>query len=181
MSDAVRLVVLAADFAALRHEDQRRKGGRRAPYINHLAEVALLVAETHAGSNARLVAAAFLHDVVEDGHATAEEIENIFGEEIRALVEELTDDMSLPEDERKRRQVEEIAGKTAEARLLKLADKVSNVREMANDPPLDWPPEKRRRYAEWAVAVVDAGCRGLDAELEQVFDRAAAEVLAKNS
>jgi (p)ppGpp synthase/HD superfamily hydrolase len=181
MSDAVRLVALAADFAALRHADQRRKGARRAPYVNHLAEVALLVAETPAGSDGRLVAAAFLHDVVEDGHATADEVGNLFGDDIRALVEELTDDMSLPEEERKRRQVEEIPGKSAEARLLKLADKLSNVREIASDPPLDWPRDKRRRYAEWAVAVVDAGCRGLDATLEQAFDRAAAEVLAKNS
>jgi (p)ppGpp synthase/HD superfamily hydrolase len=176
MSDAVRLVARAADFAARRHSGQTRKDGRT-PYINHLAEVAALVAATPSGGNAELVAAAYLHDVVEDGHATPEELEAQFGPRMRDLVGELTDDMSLAPDERKRRQVDDILHKSAEARLLKLADKVSNLREMLEHPPPDWPPAKRRDYAAWAQDVVDAGCRGLDPQLEAEFDRLAAELL----
>ncbi len=177
MSDAVRLVTQAADFAARRHAGQKRKGASGAPYVNHLLEVAALVAATPAGRDPDLVAAALLHDIVEDEHATPAEVETLFGPKIRHLVEELTDDMSLPKHERKRRQVEEIAAKSPGARLLKLADKVSNVREIAEDPPADWSAEQRRAYAEWGRAVVDAGCRGLDAELERQLDEAAAKVL----
>ncbi len=177
MSDAIRLVAKAADFAARRHCGQTRKGASGAPYINHLIEVAALVAATPAGRDPELVAAAYLHDVVEDERGTAAEVEGLFGGKIRHLVEELTDDMSLPKEERKRRQVEEISRKSPGARLLKLADKVSNVREIAEDPPADWSDEQRCAYAEWARAVVDAGCRGLDPELERQFDEAAAKIL----
>ena len=178
MSSSLRLVTQAAEFAAKRHRGQTRKGSRKAPYFEHLAEVAAAVAGSPAGGDPGIVAAAYLHDVVEDGHAAADEIAARFGARVRAIVAELTDDMGLPEAERKQRQVDEIAAKSAAARLIKLADKLSNMREIAADPPPDWPAEKRRAYAEWGKAVVDAGCRGLDAELEQAFDRAAAEVLA---
>ena len=177
MSDAVRLVTIAADFAARRHSGQTRKGASRAPYLDHLAEVAALLAATPAADDPNLIAAAWLHDAVEDGHASAAEIEDRFGPDIRSLVHELTDDLSLDKEERKRRQVAEIASKSRRARLLKLADKVSNVREILQDPPADWSAAERRAYAEWALAVVDAGCRGLDAELEAAFDEAAAEVV----
>jgi guanosine-3',5'-bis(diphosphate) 3'-pyrophosphohydrolase len=176
MSDAIRLVTKAADFVARRHSGQKRKGASAPAYVNHLAEVAALVARPAAG-DAELVAAAYLHDVVEDEHASAEEIREIFGARVGGLVDELTDDMSLPDEDRKRRQVRDIADKSPGARLIKLADKVSNVREMAEDPPTDWPREKRRAYADWAQKVVDAGCRGLDAELERQFDEAVAKVL----
>lgn len=170
MSDAVRLVTRAADFAARGHAGQTRKGARRDPYINHLAEVAALVAASPA-ADADTVAAAYLHDLVEDGHASQDEIRAEFGAAVAAIVEELTDDMTLPDSERKQRQVDEIAGKSRAARLVKLADKASNVGGIADDPPPDWPAEKRRAYAEWGRAVVDAGCRGLDAALERDFDR----------
>jgi (p)ppGpp synthase/HD superfamily hydrolase len=176
MRKSIRLLAGAADFAARRHAGQTRKNGRT-PYINHLAEVAHLVAETAMGGDPELVAAGFLHDVVEDGRATADEIELRFGRRIRRLVEELTDDMRLPKEERKRRQAEAIAAKSAGARLIKLADKVSNLREIATDPPPDWSAEERAAYAEWGLAVVNAGCRGLDARLEAELDRLAARLI----
>ena len=176
MSHPIRFVTRAAEFAARRHSSQTRKGASGAPYINHLAEVAALVAATAGGEDPELIAAAWLHDVVEDGHANTAEVEARFGARVRDLVAELTDDMSLPSAERKARQVAEIAAKSREARLIKLADKLSNVREIAEDPPADWSARKRRDYAEWARAVVDAGCRGLDPELEAAFDRAVEQV-----
>lgn len=170
MSEALRLVSRAADLAARRHAGQTWKDGRT-PYVNHLAEVAALVAGAEAGADAEVIAAAWLHDCVEDGHAEEAEIEAQFGPRVRQIVAELTDDMSLPDDVRKQRQVDDIAGKSAEARLIKLADELSNVREVVEHPPDGWWPERRRDYVEWGEAVVDAGCRGLDPGLEAEFDR----------
>jgi CYTH domain-containing protein/CHAD domain-containing protein len=174
MLTPIRLITRAADFAAARHTGQTRKDGTT-PYINHLAEVASLVAGTDQGSDAELVAAAFLHDVVEDEHATKNEIEQLFGTRVLNIVQELTDDVSLSEDDRNRRQVEEIAKKSVEARLIKLADKISNLREVAGRP-LDWSAKKRLDYAEWGEAVVNAGCRGLAEKLEAELDALIAKI-----
>lgn len=176
MSAAISLVSRAAAFAAARHTGQMNKAGQ-APYVNHLAEVACLLAEGPAGDDPDLIAAAWLHDIVEDSRASSEEIGERFGVGIRNLVDELTDDMSLPGDERKRRQVAEIAARSRRARLLKLADKTSNVRDVIDCPPGDWSEARIRAYVEWGQAVVDAGCRGLDPRLEAEFDRQAARAL----
>ncbi|SEQ10323.1 metal dependent phosphohydrolase [Faunimonas pinastri] len=170
MNGAISLISRAAHFAALRHTGQKKKGASQPPYINHLTEVACLVAEANGPDDAELIAAAWLHDVVEDGHASLAEITDRFGEDVATLVGELTDDMSLPSDERKQRQVDEIARKSPRARLLKLADKVSNLGEIERDPPEDWSEEKRRAYADWGKKVVDAGCRNLNGELEDRFN-----------
>jgi guanosine-3',5'-bis(diphosphate) 3'-pyrophosphohydrolase len=178
MSEAIRLITRAADFAARRHRDQRRKGASRVPYVNHLTDVAALVAITWGGDEPELLAAAYLHDVVEDGHATAEEIAALFGTRVRDLVDELTDDMTLDDEDRRRRQVEAIASKSREARLIKLADKVSNLRAMVEDPPADWSEDDIREYVAWGRKVVDAGCRGIAPALEQQFDGVAARFKA---
>ncbi|MYZ47841.1 HD domain-containing protein [Propylenella binzhouense] len=186
MSDEILKIVRAVAFAAERHGLQKRKGERGLPYFTHLAEVAALVAA--AGPEAipaaelpaaDLLAAAYLHDVVEDGHATAGEVETLFGRNVAALVGELTDDATLPDEVRRERQVDHIAGASRAARLLKLADKTSNIHGIAEDPPADWPPAKLRAYVEWGVRVVDAGCRGIAPELEHRFDAAVREALAR--
>lgn len=176
MSDDIRLVSRAASFAAIRHAGQVKKAGQT-PYINHLADVACLLAEGPAAADANLIAAGWLHDVVEDSHATAEEIEVLFGADIRSLVEELTDDMSLAREERKKRQIADIAAKSHRARLLKLADKTSNVRAAIDRTPAAWSADDLRAYVAWGRQVVDAGCRGLDPRLEAEFDRQVARVL----
>ena len=175
MTDAIRRIARAADFAARRHVGQERKGARGEPYINHLAEVASLVADS--GADGDVVAAAYLHDVVEDGHARQQEIVEAFGSHVAGLVEELTDDMTLAKDERRRWQVEHAPGLSPDAKRIKLADKASNLREMAEDPPEDWTVENRRAYAQWGRDVVDAGLRGVDANLEAAFDLAYDAVL----
>ena len=175
MSDAIRRIARAADFAARRHAGQQRKGARGEPYVNHLAEVASLVADS--GGDGDVVAAAYLHDVVEDGHARPAEIVEAFGSRVAGLVEELTDDMTLAKDERRRRQVEHAPSLSPDAKRIKLADKISNLREMAEQPPRDWSVEDRRSYAEWGREVVDSGLRGVDAQLEAAFDRAYDAVL----
>jgi len=174
---ALALVTRAADFAARRHVTQRRKGVGAEPYVNHLIEVAGLIAEATGGNDAALVAAALLHDSLEDTDTTYEELEALFGADIASIVAEVTDDKSLPRAERKRRQVETAAGKTERARMLKISDKTSNVRALAHSPPAGWDVARAIEYVDWAERVV-AGCRGLNDKLERAFDAAVVDARA---
>jgi guanosine-3',5'-bis(diphosphate) 3'-pyrophosphohydrolase len=171
------LTVRAADFAARRHADQRRKGAAREPYVNHVAEVAALLADATEGRDSVLVAAGYLHDTLEDTETTYEDLVDLFGPEVAEVVAEVTDDKSLPKAERKRRQVETAAHKSVRARLLKIADKTSNLRALTASPPADWDLQRVAEYAEWAAQVV-AHCRGLNRPLEQAFDAALTEARA---
>jgi acetylglutamate kinase len=171
---AARLLVIvtrALHFAALKHVDQRRKGARAEPYLNHLTEVAWLLAEATAGRDPDLVVAGVLHDTIEDTEATEDEIAGEFGAAVAALVREVTDDKRLPKAERKRLQVVGAPHKSPRAKQLKLADKISNLEALAASPPVDWPIERRRAYVRWAAEVA-AGCRGVNAWLDARFDRA---------
>jgi (p)ppGpp synthase/HD superfamily hydrolase len=170
-SDGTRLVTRAIHFAAQRHADQRRKGRRHEPYVNHLTEVAESVSEATEGDDAALVAAAFLHDTIEDTQTSLEELRNLFGEDVAALVMEVTDDKSLPKMERKRLQIVTVPKKSRRAKLLKIADATSNVRALALDPPADWDTDRVLDYVVWAEQVI-AHCRGLNSKLEQAFDAA---------
>ena len=174
----IRLVSKAADFAARRHKREKRKARPDEPYVNHLAEVAGILADVTDGTDAELVAAGWLHDTVEDGKATREELAQQFGERVAALVAEVTDDKSLPKAERKRRQVESAPKKTERARLIKLADKTSNLRSLVQSPPKGWTEERLRDYVQWAEAVVRS-CRGLNAKLVADFDAAYRDAKAR--
>jgi (p)ppGpp synthase/HD superfamily hydrolase len=165
------LVTRVVDFAALKHRGQRRKGAAGEPYFNHLAEVAFLVAKATEGRDPLAVLGALLHDTIEDTETTADELEAEFGADVARLVAEVTDDKRLPKAERKRLQVETAPEKSRQARMLKIADKTSNLRAMAMSPPMGWDLERRNDYIDWAEAVV-AGCRGLSERLEEGFDDA---------
>jgi GTP diphosphokinase / guanosine-3',5'-bis(diphosphate) 3'-diphosphatase len=171
MSQALVQVMRALDFAARHHAHQRRKGAAKEPYINHLAEVATLLAEATEGRDPTLVIGGLLHDLIEDQDVAVDDIAARFGRAVADLVLEVTDDKSLSRAERKERQIETAAGKSKRARMLKLADKTSNLRSMATSPPVDWPAERRVEYVEWAKRVV-AGCRGVNPALERAFDEA---------
>ena len=171
MNPTLSDVVHALDFAAQKHRDQRRKGVTSEPYINHLTEVAWLVAETTEGKDVICVIGALLHDTVEDTETTQEELEREFGLEVANLVAELTDDKLLPKPERKRLQIENSPSKSWRAQLVKIADKTSNLRSIRRSPPADWSATRKREYFEWASKVV-AGCRGVNATLEAKFDEA---------
>jgi HD domain len=152
-------VLRAADMAARWHVHQRRKGIAQEPYINHLLEVASLVIEATGGTDPNLVIAALLHDAVEDQGVSSEMLTSEFGQLVADIVLELTDDKALPKDERKRKQVENAPKKSNGAKLVKLADKTSNLRAIASSPAADWSVERRLAYIEWAKNVV-AGLRG---------------------
>lgn len=164
------IILKAAMTAAVWHSDQRRKGEKAEPYVNHLIEVAQLVAEAEPG-NTDLIVAALLHDSIEDQHKTRAEISDLFGDRVADLVEEVTDDKSLLKAERKRLQVENAPKKSREAKILKLADKTANLRALAASPPNDWPLERRREYIDWATSVI-AGLKGVSPSLEGQFEEA---------
>ncbi len=147
-------ILAAADFAARAHAGQKRKGAAGEPYINHLMEVAELVARSGYDSDVNLIMACFLHDVVEDTAITQQEIARAFNEDVASLVMEATDDKTLPKNERKAMQVQTAPHKSARAQALKLADKISNLRSLLASPPPDWTPQRKREYFDWAKAVV---------------------------
>ena len=167
----VLLFARALDFAARKHVHQRRKGELAEPYVNHLSDVARLLAEATAGEDIAVVIAGLLHDTIEDTDTSYAELAKEFGAEVAELVSEVTDDTSLPKTERKRLQVETAPHKSPRARMIKLADKTSNLHSMIASPPKDWSLERRREYIDWATEVA-AGCRGVNTYLEQEFDRA---------
>jgi guanosine-3',5'-bis(diphosphate) 3'-pyrophosphohydrolase len=158
----------ALDFAARMHRDQRRKGVDGSPYINHPIQVAEVLASVGAVDDESTLIAAILHDTIEDTDATAEQLAQLFGNAVRDLVLEVTDDKSLDKAERKRRQVKRARTLSDRAKTIKIADKICNVRDIAATPPLGWSAERRREYFDWAERVV-AGCRGVNPSLERLF------------
>src|SRR5215210_7565453 len=168
MTSAVSDTTLLLDalrFAAARHRDQRRKGKESSPYINHPIDVAHLLATVGGVTDVEILVAAVLHDTVEDTHTTPAELEELFGPAVRRLVEEMTDDKRLSKAERKRLQIVHAPHISPRAKLIKIADKICNVRDIAASPPIDWTVERRAEYFDWAERVVD-GVRGTSEMLE---------------
>ncbi len=151
--NAARLLK-AVEFAAEKHRNQRRKSGEGVPYINHPIGVARLLADVGGVDEEDVLIAALLHDTVEDTDTTPEELEHAFGPNVRELVDAVTDDKSLPKAERKSLQIAHAAGLSRGAALVKLADKIANVRDIALAPPEDWSVERCSEYLDWAQAVV---------------------------
>jgi GTP diphosphokinase / guanosine-3',5'-bis(diphosphate) 3'-diphosphatase len=171
MTSDVGLVVRAAAFAAQKHSSQRRKDVHASPYINHPLALADILANEGGVTNSQVIVAALLHDTVEDTETTLGELRDEFGEEIAGIVAEVTDDKSPHKNERKRLQVLNAAHKSEAAKLVKLADKISNLRDLARSPPASWSRERKREYFEWAREVV-SGLRGVNPKLEAAFDQA---------
>lgn len=164
------LLLRAAQFAAEKHKAQHRKDVEGSPYINHPIAVAELLARVGGVHDPEVLAAALLHDTVEDTDATFDEIERAFGVEVRRLVAEVTDDKTLSKEVRKQLQIEHAAHASVGAKLIKLGDKICNVIDVLDNPPSGWARQRRAEYLEWAGKVVDQ-CRGTNAALEAEFDR----------
>lgn len=169
-SASIQRILGAARFAAEKHAQQKRKGQNGEPYFNHLLEVAELVAASSGDLDVELVMAAFLHDTVEDTGVTLRELEEHFGQDVAALVAEVTDDKSLPKEVRKQLQVQNAHRKTTRAQTLKLADKISNLRSIVASPPVGWNLERKQQYFEWAREVV-SGIAAPNPYLKAEFDR----------
>ena len=169
-ANSLGIFVRAVAFAAAKHRRQRRDDVESSPYINHPIAVADVLANEGGVADPTILCAAALHDTVEDTATTSAELAAAFGPEIAAVVGEVTDDMSLEKAARKRRQIERAARISREAKLVKLADKICNLRDILAAPPADWTAERKRAYFDWAALVV-AGVRGVHPGLEAEFDR----------
>jgi guanosine-3',5'-bis(diphosphate) 3'-pyrophosphohydrolase len=166
---AVQDVLKAAHFAAGKHSRQRRKGAAAEPYVNHLLEVAEMVSSALLEPDTNLVIAALLHDTIEDTGVTKQELIQVFGADVADLVVELTDDKLLPQAERKRLQIVNAPKKSVRAQVIKVADKISNLRAILSSPPPEWSLERKREYFEWAKQVVD-GLTAPDQKLKSEFE-----------
>ena len=149
------LVIRAVEFAAQKHRMQRRKDSDASPYINHPIALMHVLCIDGGITGPVILAAAALHDTIEDTETTENELRTMFGDEIAFLVLEMTDDKSLSKTERKRLQIEHAQHMSREAALVKLAHKICNLRDVAVNPPAEWSVERRIEYFEWAKAVVD--------------------------
>jgi (p)ppGpp synthase/HD superfamily hydrolase len=156
------IIAEARAFVAWAHARHTRKGAAREPYLIHLDEVAAFV--TRHGGDPATIAAAWLHDTVEDCNGPPDApldvrpamLADWFGADIAALVAELTDDKMLPKPERKRLQVVNAPDKSPRATLIKLGDKTSNVRAIGTSPPVHWDAARSSAYLDWAEAVCAA-------------------------
>ena len=162
-------VLAAAEFAAFKHREQRRKGVRGSPYINHPLAVASTLATEAGVDDVDVLAAAILHDTIEDTDTTEAELERAFGRAVAWIVAEVTDEKTQSKALRKRMQIAHAPHLSAQAKLVKLADKIVNLRDIVARPP-NWDVKRKQEYFDWAKQVVD-GLRGVHPELEAEFDR----------
>jgi len=156
MSKQILLILKACEFAADKHRNQRRKDQTRTPYINHPLSVARALAEEGGVKDAEILAAAILHDTLEDTRTTLKELQKAFGRRVASMVAEVTDDKTLPKQVRKQRQIDHGPRKSKGAALIKVADKICNLRDLAQSPPTHWTVERKGKYIEWAQEVVRA-------------------------
>ena len=163
----------ALQFAAEQHASQRRKGAGDEPYVNHLIEVAALLAGPAGVHDVDVLVAAVLHDVVEDTPTTLGEVESIFGKRVRDTVASLSDDKTLPKAARKAAVIEHMRHADEPTKLIKLADLCSNVGSI----PVGWTVERKREYLDW-IQKVALLCSGINNALDRIYQerRAQAEV-----
>lgn len=146
MNNLIRAIAFAAD----KHRNQRRKDAEASPYINHPIALANVLANEGNIEDEDVLVAAILHDTVEDTETSPHELIELFGRKVADIVVEVTDDKSLPKQERKRLQVEHASHISGSAKLVKLADKICNLRDISACPPSGWTAERKHDYFGWA-------------------------------
>ncbi|CAN6135320.1 HD/PDEase domain [Methylophilaceae bacterium] len=163
------LFIKAVAFAADKHRNQRRKDLEASPYINHPIALSNVLANEGGIVNTDVLCAAVLHDTIEDTETTEQELIDLFGAKITSIVMEVTDDKSLSKEVRKQMQIEHAAHISKEAKMVKLADKICNLRDILASPPSNWTDERKFEYFQWAENVV-SGLRGTNIGMERIFD-----------
>jgi guanosine-3',5'-bis(diphosphate) 3'-pyrophosphohydrolase len=169
--EALSCILRALAFAAHKHRDQRRKDIAASPYINHPIALASVLCNEAQVTDVGVICGALLHDTLEDTDTTPAELESTFGAAIRDIVLEVSDDKTLTKSQRKQLQIDHAPDLSDEAKLVKLADKICNLRDVADHPPANWDLARRREYFDWAKRVVDR-LRGVHPGLEAIFDEA---------
>ncbi|KPP80113.1 guanosine-3',5'-bis(diphosphate) 3'-pyrophosphohydrolase MESH1-like [Scleropages formosus] len=166
MSSDALMLLETVNFAAEKHKNQRRKDPEATPYINHPIGVARILSHEGGIADIEVLQAALLHDTVEDTDTTPAELEARFGQTVARIVQEVTDDKTLPKQERKRQQIEHAPHCSHQAKLVKLADKLYNLRDLNRCTPVGWTRERVQEYFLWAAQVVN-GLRGTNPLLEE--------------
>ncbi|MDA0268112.1 MAG: HD domain-containing protein [Cyanobacteria bacterium] len=178
VNDPWSVVVTALQFAADRHCHQRRKDKAASPYINHPIALLHLLHQEAGVIDPVVLASALLHDTVEDTDTSLAELETRFGPEIAGVVAQVTDDKSLPKAVRKQHQVDHASSLCDRAKLVKLADKTANLRDLVASPPAGWSVTRCQDYCRWAKQVVDE-LRGTHQTLEAQFDQVYGEAISQ--
>ena len=163
----MNLVLKATQFAALKHCDQRRKDGKT-PYIIHPISVAMILSEIGSIEDLEILSAALLHDTLEDTDTSEHELDKIFGSRVRIIVEELTDNDMLTFSQRKQMQIDNAPYLSKDATLVRIADKISNVSDVIENPPPEWNQKRCNKYVDWAEAVMN-NCQKVNQDLENHF------------
>ena len=163
----MNLVLKATQFAALKHCDQRRKDGKT-PYIIHPISVAMILSEIGSIEDLEILSAALLHDTLEDTDTSAHELDKNFGSRVRIIVEELTDNDMLTFSQRKQMQIDNAPYLSKDATLVRIADKISNVSDVIENPPPEWNQKRCNKYVDWAEAVMN-NCQKVNQDLENHF------------
>ena len=159
----------AVAFATDAHRGQVRKGADADPYISHPLVVVAILADEAQITDWVTLCGAVLHDTIEDTGTSYDDLETAFGTDVANLVAEVSDDKRLPKQVRKQRQIERAAHASSRAKLVKLADKIANLRDIADRPPATWTRKRKQEYFDWSKKVVDA-IRGTNRMLEDAFD-----------
>ena len=163
-----QLILKAAHFAAVKHRKQKRKDKDKTPYINHPISVAMIISEIGKVKDPKILAAALLHDTLEDTTTKPEELINNFGTRVCKIVKEVTDDKNLPKLVRKQKQIEHAKKLSEGAALIKLGDKISNVTDITKTPPTEWDAKRSLEYINWAEEVIN-NCPKVNKNLENRF------------
>jgi (p)ppGpp synthase/HD superfamily hydrolase len=164
--DDIKIVIEAAAYAAEKHKSQRRKGSINIPYINHPLKVCKLICEC-GEENLDLLVAAILHDIIEDTDTSAQDIEKSFGKNVISIVLEVTDNMQFTKKKRKELQILKAPSLSREAKIIKIADKTSNISDILIYP-IYWTKIRKLQYIEWSKLVFD-GCKGQNDVLDMKF------------
>lgn len=162
------MMIRAIHFASEKHRAQLRKGKLNTPYINHPIKVAYILKTIGKIHDDEILAAAILHDVIEDTDATYSDLKNIFNEKVATIVLEVTDEKDAPKPERKQSQIDNASKLSSEARLIRIADKICNIQDVCGADAPDWDYDRKYEYIEWAKAVVDQ-IKGTHEDLENYF------------
>ncbi|MFZ9848658.1 MAG: HD domain-containing protein [Flavobacteriales bacterium] len=152
----LQLLFKALNYSAEQHKAQRRKGMESVPYINHPIKVTNIITQFIPDASDDLICAAILHDVVEDTDATIDDIKNKFGDAIASIVQEVTDDKSISKAESRRKQIENAPKLSYNAKIIRVCDKISNVRDICGENIPDWDYKTKIEYLNWAEQVVYA-------------------------
>ena len=162
------LIEKALAFATEKHKNQTRQNQEKSPYIVHPIEVRHILSELGGVKDAEVLAAALLHDTLEDTSTTREELIKNFGQRVCSLVEEVSDDKTLPRQTRKDLQIQHAPQLSEGAVLIKLGDKISNVTDITHTPPTNWDRSRCLEYFDWAEKVIN-NCPKVNTSLEKYF------------